>query len=130
MARGAYPSELSGESEKAFQSVVQQTAEFETKHGRRPRILVAKMGQDGHDRGAKVIASGFSDLGYDVDVGPLFQTPAEVRRVVVLVECTTERIRSLGACTGGSASGGRGCARGGREHAGGGPSHAGATAGR
>lgn len=46
--------------------------------GRRPRILVAKMGQDGHDRGAKVIASGFSDLGFDVDIGPLFQTPSEV----------------------------------------------------
>lgn len=51
---------------------------FAEKNGRRPRILVAKMGQDGHDRGAKVIASGFSDLGYDVDVGPLFSTPAEV----------------------------------------------------
>ena len=52
--------------------------QFVDEHGRRPRILVAKMGQDGHDRGAKVIASGFSDLGYDVDVGPLFSTPEEV----------------------------------------------------
>jgi methylmalonyl-CoA mutase len=52
--------------------------QFEETEGRRPRILVAKMGQDGHDRGAKVIASGFSDLGFDVDVGPLFQTPEEV----------------------------------------------------
>jgi methylmalonyl-CoA mutase len=51
--------------------------------GRRPRILVAKMGQDGHDRGAKVIATGFADLGFDVDVGPLFQTPAEVARQAV-----------------------------------------------
>jgi methylmalonyl-CoA mutase len=51
---------------------------FAKKEGRRPRMLVAKMGQDGHDRGAKVIASGFSDLGYDVDVGPLFSTPEEV----------------------------------------------------
>lgn len=50
---------------------------FEERHGRRPRMLVAKMGQDGHDRGAKVIASGFSDLGFDVDVGPLFSTPDE-----------------------------------------------------
>ncbi len=48
--------------------------------GRRPRILVAKMGQDGHDRGAKVIATSFADLGFDVDMGPLFQTPAEVAR--------------------------------------------------
>ena len=46
--------------------------------GRRPRILIAKMGQDGHDRGAKVIATGFADLGFDVDIGPLFQTPEEV----------------------------------------------------
>ena len=47
--------------------------------GRRPRMLVAKMGQDGHDRGAKVIATAFADLGFDVDIGPLFQTPEEVR---------------------------------------------------
>ena len=56
---------------------------FADKEGRRPRILVAKMGQDGHDRGGKVIATGFADLGYDVDVGPLFQTPAEVAMQVV-----------------------------------------------
>ena len=61
-----------------YQSVLDKVKEFEKVTGRRPRILVAKMGQDGHDRGAKVIASGFSDLGFDVDVGPLFQTPAEV----------------------------------------------------
>ena len=53
---------------------------FATKEGRNPRILVAKMGQDGHDRGAKVIASGFADLGFDVDVGGLFSTPEEVAR--------------------------------------------------
>lgn len=52
--------------------------DFEISEGRRPRILVAKMGQDGHDRGAKVIASGFADLGFDVDIGALFQTPKEV----------------------------------------------------
>lgn len=61
-----------------YEEVLQHVRDFETKEGRRPRILVAKMGQDGHDRGAKVIASGFSDLGFDVDVGPLFQTPREV----------------------------------------------------
>lgn len=60
---------------KRIQDLVTAFADAE---GRRPRILVAKMGQDGHDRGAKVIASGFSDLGYDVDVGPLFSTPEEV----------------------------------------------------
>lgn len=51
--------------------------------GRRPRILVAKMGQDGHDRGAKVIATGFADVGFDVDLGPLFQTPEEVAQQAV-----------------------------------------------
>jgi methylmalonyl-CoA mutase len=61
-----------------YQAVLNKVKEFEKLKGRRPRILVAKMGQDGHDRGAKVIASGFSDLGFDVDVGPLFQTPDEV----------------------------------------------------
>ena len=61
-----------------YDAILQQVEKFEESEGRRPRILVAKMGQDGHDRGAKVIASGFSDLGFDVDVGPLFQTPEEV----------------------------------------------------
>jgi methylmalonyl-CoA mutase len=56
---------------------------FEAEHGRRPRILVAKVGQDGHDRGAKVIATAFADLGFDVDVGMLFQTPEEVARQAV-----------------------------------------------
>ena len=56
---------------------------FEQKEGRRPRILVAKMGQDGHDRGQKVIATAFADLGFDVDVGPLFQTPDETARQAV-----------------------------------------------
>jgi len=51
--------------------------------GRRPRILIAKMGQDGHDRGAKVIATSFADIGFDVDIGPLFQTPEEVARMAV-----------------------------------------------
>jgi methylmalonyl-CoA mutase len=54
--------------------------EFAGRGGRRPRILVAKLGQDGHDRGAKVIATAFADLGFDVDVGPLFQTPEEAAR--------------------------------------------------
>jgi methylmalonyl-CoA mutase len=56
---------------------------FEHADGRRPRILVAKMGQDGHDRGQKVIATAFADIGFDVDIGPLFQTPAEAARQAV-----------------------------------------------
>ncbi|EFC50360.1 methylmalonyl-CoA mutase [Naegleria gruberi] len=63
--------------------VEMKVKEFATKNGRNPRILVAKMGQDGHDRGAKVISSGFADLGFDVDVGPLFQTPKEVVREAI-----------------------------------------------
>jgi methylmalonyl-CoA mutase len=63
-----------------FQKARQMAAEFEQAEGRRPRILVAKMGQDGHDRGAKVIATAFADIGFDVDIGPLFQTPNEVAR--------------------------------------------------
>jgi methylmalonyl-CoA mutase len=63
-----------------FQKIVADVATFATEFGRRPRMLVAKMGQDGHDRGAKVIATAFADIGFDVDVAPLFQTPAEVAR--------------------------------------------------
>ncbi|MBE2179815.1 MAG: methylmalonyl-CoA mutase [Chthoniobacterales bacterium] len=58
-------------------------ADFESRHGRRPRILVAKMGQDGHDRGAKVVATAYADLGFDVDIGPLFQTPEETAKQAV-----------------------------------------------
>ena len=68
----------SGETTIEYQDILDSVNAFEVEEGRRPRILVAKMGQDGHDRGAKVIASGFADLGFDVDVGPLFQTPREV----------------------------------------------------
>ena len=59
------------------------TDEFAEKEGRRPRIFIAKMGQDGHDRGAKVVATGYADCGFDVDMGPLFQTPAEAAREAV-----------------------------------------------
>lgn len=75
---GAYKSEY-GDNED-IQKITHMVDAFIESQGRRPRILVAKMGQDGHDRGAKVIASGFSDLGFDVDIGPLFQTPEEVAR--------------------------------------------------
>ena len=74
--QGVYRNEA-GDSQ-AVEAVRERAAAFEAKHGRRPRIMVAKMGQDGHDRGQKVIATAFADLGFDVDVGPLFQTPQEV----------------------------------------------------
>ena len=63
--------------------VLAATEEFEAEEGRRPRILVAKMGQDGHDRGQKVVVTAFADLGFDVDVGPLFSTPEEVAQQAV-----------------------------------------------
>jgi methylmalonyl-CoA mutase len=72
-------------------------AEFERAEGRRPRILVAKMGQDGHDRGQKVIASAFADLGFDVDVGPLFQTPGEVARQAIEADVHIVGVNSLAA---------------------------------
>src|SRR4051812_22078 len=71
--------------------------EFEEAEGRRPRILVAKMGQDGHDRGQKVIATAFADLGFDVDVGPLFQTPEEVARQAVEADVHVVGVSSLAA---------------------------------
>jgi methylmalonyl-CoA mutase len=78
---GVYASEY-GDSE-IISSVRKRTDEFMDKEGRRPRILVTKMGQDGHDRGIKVIASGFADLGFDVDISPMFQTPEEAARMAI-----------------------------------------------
>jgi len=78
---GVYAAESGGDPE--FQKARVLADEFAKLEGRRPRILVAKMGQDGHDRGAKVIATAFADLGFDVDVGPLFQTPKEAARMAV-----------------------------------------------
>ncbi len=75
---GVYSREM--KSEEEFKVVKAMSDRFAAYDGRRPRILVAKMGQDGHDRGSKVIATGFADLGFDVDIGPLFQTPEEVAR--------------------------------------------------
>ncbi len=71
------------EGDQAFEDVQHDVEAFAESEGRRPRMLVVKMGQDGHDRGAKVIATAFADLGFDVDVGPLFQTPAEAARDAV-----------------------------------------------
>jgi len=65
---------------KDFMDVSNKISSFEKKHGRRPRVLVVKMGQDGHDRGAKIVATSFADLGFDVDMGPLFQTPKDVAK--------------------------------------------------
>jgi methylmalonyl-CoA mutase len=75
---GVYSAESGGAEE--FKKAQEMVVEFEKAEGRRPRILVAKMGQDGHDRGSKVIATAFADVGFDVDIGPLFQTPSEVAR--------------------------------------------------
>ncbi len=78
---GVYSSEFAKEDD--IDRIAELIAAFEKNEGRRPRILVAKMGQDGHDRGAKVVATAFADLGFDVDVGPLFQTPEETARQAV-----------------------------------------------
>jgi methylmalonyl-CoA mutase len=78
---GIYSSEFT--DEEVINEVRAMTDEFEKKEGRRPRIMIAKMGQDGHDRGAKVIATAFADMGYDVDMGPLFQTAEEAARDAV-----------------------------------------------
>ena len=78
---GIYSSESAGNEN--YKQARELAAEFARKEGRQPRIMVAKMGQDGHDRGAKVVATGYADIGFDVDIGPLFQTPAEAARQAV-----------------------------------------------
>jgi methylmalonyl-CoA mutase len=92
---GVYRKEL-GENAVADR-VQDKVAAFQRQTGARPRILVAKMGQDGHDRGQKVIATAFADLGFDVDVGPLFQTPAEVARQAVEADVHIVGVNSLAA---------------------------------
>ena len=81
----------------AFKKAVELVVEFDKAEGRRPRILVAKMGQDGHDRGAKVIATAFADIGFDVDIGPLFQTPREVARNAAESDVHVVGVSSLAA---------------------------------
>merc|ERR1712098_686186 len=95
MVSGAYRSEYGENSE--IEAVTAAINQFQEAEGRRPRILVAKMGQDGHDRGAKVIATGFSDLGFDVDIGPLFQTPEEVAQQAVDSDVHVVGVSSLAA---------------------------------
>jgi len=80
---GVYSSEYSSDEESKVKEAKRLTDEFAKKEGRRPRIMIAKMGQDGHDRGAKVVATAYADMGFDVDVGPLFQTPEETARQAV-----------------------------------------------
>ncbi|SFT91202.1 heterodimeric methylmalonyl-CoA mutase large subunit precursor [Algoriphagus locisalis] len=78
---GVYAAEV--KNQDSFKKAIALSDEFATLEGRRPRIMVAKMGQDGHDRGAKIIATGFADMGFDVDIGPLFQTPEEVAQQAI-----------------------------------------------
>ena len=80
-----------------FQEACRLTAEFAKKEGRQPRIMIAKMGQDGHDRGAKVVATGYADCGFDVDMGPLFQTPAEAAKQAVENDVHVLGVSSLAA---------------------------------
>ena len=92
---GVYSSE--SKNDKDFEKACQLTEEFAKREGRRPRIMVAKMGQDGHDRGAKVVATGYADCGFDVDMGPLFQTPAEAAREAVENDVNVVGASSLAA---------------------------------
>ncbi len=95
---GVYAKEAMGSSGTgSLERTLALVEEFEAAEGRRPRILVAKMGQDGHDRGQKVIATAFADLGFDVDVGPLFQTPAEAARQAVEGDVHVVGVSSLAA---------------------------------
>ena len=91
---GVYSSEL--KNNEHFKAALQRADDFADLDGRRPRIMVAKMGQDGHDRGAKVISTSFADLGFDVDIGPLFQTPEEAARQAVENDVHILGVSSLG----------------------------------
>ena len=92
---GVYSSETKKDAD--FERACELTAEFAKKEGRQPRIMIAKMGQDGHDRGAKVVATGYADCGFDVDMGPLFQTPAEAAREAVENDVHVVGVSSLAA---------------------------------
>ena len=92
---GVYSSETKNDSD--FERASGLTEQFAKKEGRRPRIMIAKMGQDGHDRGAKVVATGYADCGFDVDMGPLFQTPAEAAKQAVENDVHILGVSSLAA---------------------------------
>jgi methylmalonyl-CoA mutase len=95
MVSGAYAQEY-GQAEE-MDRALQKVQDFEEREGRRPRILVAKVGEDGHDRGYKVIATGFTDLGFDVDIGPLFTTPEEVAQQAIDADVHAVGVSSLAA---------------------------------
>ena len=92
---GVYSEETKNDPE--FARARKLTEEFAKREGRQPRIMIAKMGQDGHDRGAKVVATGYADCGFDVDMGPLFQTPAEAARQAVENDVHILGVSSLAA---------------------------------
>ncbi len=92
---GVYSAEAG--SQESFKKAHKLADEFAKLEGRRPRIMIAKMGQDGHDRGAKVVATGYADIGFDVDIGPLFQTPAEAARQAVENDVHILGVSSLAA---------------------------------
>ncbi len=92
---GVYSKEI--KNDESFEKAKQLADEFAKKDGRRPRIMIAKMGQDGHDRGAKVVATGYADVGFDVDIGPLFQTPAEAAKQAVENDVHILGVSSLAA---------------------------------
>ncbi len=92
---GVYSSETKDNQD--YIHACELTAKFAKEHGRQPRIMIAKMGQDGHDRGAKVVATGYADCGFDVDMGPLFQTPAEAARQAVENDVNVLGVSSLAA---------------------------------
>ena len=94
---GVYSSEFDGNEDETLAKARKMTDEFAEKEGRRPRIMIAKMGQDGHDRGAKVVATAYADMGFDVDVGPLFQTPEETARQAVENDVHVVGMSSLAA---------------------------------
>ena len=93
--RGVYAREAMGNN--AVEAVRKRVEAFEKRTGRRPRILIAKMGQDGHDRGQKVVASAYADMGFDVDIGALFQTPQESARQAVENDVHVVGVSSLAA---------------------------------
>ncbi|MEG0789700.1 MAG: methylmalonyl-CoA mutase [Alistipes sp.] len=92
---GVYSSEV--KADKSFEHAKELAIRFAKKEGRQPRIMVAKLGQDGHDRGAKVVATGYADIGFDVDMGPLFQTPAEAAKQAVENDVHVVGVSSLAA---------------------------------
>jgi len=92
---GVYSSAMKQDAE--FEKAKQMCAEFAKREGRQPRIMIAKLGQDGHDRGAKVVATGYADIGFDVDMGPLFQTPAEAAKQAVENDVHVVGVSSLAA---------------------------------